>query len=81
MNTFADPWVRVLADGGRESSLGVDSLDRMVTGLITNPLFMTKAGPRGYKAVASEVPEMMSAQLAPVQEALAGYVNQMEEVR
>ena len=53
----------------------------MVTGLITNPLFMTKADPRGYKAVASEVPEMMSAQLAPVQEALAGYVNQKEEVR
>jgi hypothetical protein len=79
MNTFADPWVRVLADGGRESSLEVDSCDRRVTGLITNLPLMTKAGPRGYKAVASEVSETKSAQLAPVQEALAGYVNQKEE--
>jgi hypothetical protein len=79
MNTFADPWVRVLADGGRESSLGVDSCDRMVTGLITNPLFMSKAGPGEFKAFASQAPETMSAQLAPVQEALAGYVNQKEE--
>jgi hypothetical protein len=81
MNTFADPWVRVLVDGGRESSLGVDSCDRRVMGLITPPPLMTKACPRGYKAVASEVPVTKSAQLAPVQEALVGCVNQKEEVR
>ena len=75
MNTFADPWVRVLTDGGRKGSLGVDFRDRMVTGLT----LMIREGIAGYKAFAREIPETMSAQTTRFEALPAGCMDQEEE--